>query len=212
MLSTLPFFKCERCKEEEAVLVVVVAVAVGALLVVALAEAQDEDEALAKAKGEDVVVAAVDAASQMLRTLQLHVLHFWHLFVHRDLSKGHRANSALCHSLALHRSLLLSFAFFLPVPSSIPHPMHSAIDPSTIDLRVPFRVLTPLELKELKEALLNVVAAALIQQPRMSITDPTIQRITRLVKAIAYYGQFIPVRLAPMPPLSLISPDFQSLY
>lgn len=69
--------------------------------------------------------------------------------------------------------------------------MASAVDLSSIDLHVPFRVLTPLELKELKEALLNVVAAALIQQPRMSIADPTIQRITRLVKAIAYYGAFL---------------------
>lgn len=57
-----------------------------------------------------------------------------------------------------------------------------------LDINVPFRLLTPLELKDLKETLLNVVASALIQQPKMSVTDPTIQRITRLVKGIAFYG------------------------
>lgn len=72
-----------------------------------------------------------------------------------------------------------------------------------IDIDVPFRLLTPSELKDLKEQLLNVVAAALIQQPRMSITDPTMQRITRLVKGIAYYGLFLPI-----PDPSSIRPSF----
>ncbi len=55
--------------------------------------------------------------------------------------------------------------------------------------QVEFRLLTPKELKDLKNQLLNIVAAALIQQPRMSVTDPTMQKIANLTKTVAFYGK-----------------------
>lgn len=56
--------------------------------------------------------------------------------------------------------------------------------------------LTPYELKELKEELLNIVSAALIQQPRMSVRDPTIRKITRLIKQIAFYDPEFVLKMA----------------
>jgi len=59
-----------------------------------------------------------------------------------------------------------------------------------------FKRLTPFELKDYKEGLLNIVCAALIQQPKMSITDPTIRKITKLVKQIAFYDPEFILKLA----------------
>src|SRR5947209_7565851 len=61
---------------------------------------------------------------------------------------------------------------------------------------VVFQRLTPNELREVKENLLNIVAAALIQQPRMSLSDPTMQKITLLVKKIAFYDPEFVLKLA----------------
>jgi telomerase protein component 1 len=49
---------------------------------------------------------------------------------------------------------------------------------------------------ELKEELLNIVSAALIQQPRMSVRDPTIRKITRLIKQIAFYDPEFVLKMA----------------
>jgi len=64
------------------------------------------------------------------------------------------------------------------------------------DIIVPFSRLTPHELRELKDSLLNIVAAALIQQPKVSVNDPTMRRITVLVKKIAYYDPEFVMKLA----------------
>lgn len=61
---------------------------------------------------------------------------------------------------------------------------------------VPFKLLTPNELIDLKENLLNVAAAALISAPKVEITNPTIIRITRLVKSIAYYDPVFVLKVA----------------
>jgi telomerase protein component 1 len=61
---------------------------------------------------------------------------------------------------------------------------------------VVFQRLTPHELKVLKESLLNIVSAALIQQPKMSIKDPTIRKITKLIKQIAFYDPEFVLKLA----------------
>jgi len=61
---------------------------------------------------------------------------------------------------------------------------------------VEFKILSPSELREYKESLLNIVSAALIQQPRMSINDPTIRKITKIVKQIAYYDPEFILKMA----------------
>jgi len=43
---------------------------------------------------------------------------------------------------------------------------------------------------------LNVVSAALIQQPKVSVTDPTIRKITTLIKQIAFYDPEFVTKLA----------------
>jgi hypothetical protein len=43
---------------------------------------------------------------------------------------------------------------------------------------------------------LNITSAALIQQPRMSITDPTIRKITKLIKKIAFYDPEFVLKMA----------------
>jgi len=43
---------------------------------------------------------------------------------------------------------------------------------------------------------LNIVSAALIQQPRMSVSDPTIRKITKLVKQIAFYDPEFVLKMA----------------
>lgn len=72
----------------------------------------------------------------------------------------------------------------------------SASDANYEDYFVTFEKLTPHQLKELKESLLNMVASALIQQPRISVTDPTIKRITKTVKKIAFYDPEFILKLA----------------
>jgi len=69
-------------------------------------------------------------------------------------------------------------------------------DASTEIVTVTFSRLTPQELRELKESLLNIVAAALIQQPKASVTDPTMMKITVLVKKIAFYDPEFVLKLA----------------
>eukprot|EP01128_Nolandella_sp_AFSM9_P004183 TRINITY_DN1837_c0_g1_i1.p1 TRINITY_DN1837_c0_g1~~TRINITY_DN1837_c0_g1_i1.p1 ORF type:complete len:460 (-),score=128.06 TRINITY_DN1837_c0_g1_i1:16-1344(-) len=61
---------------------------------------------------------------------------------------------------------------------------------------VPFKLLTPNELVDLKENLLNVAAAALISAPKVEINNPTIIRITRLIKGIAYYDPEFVLKVA----------------
>eukprot|EP01125_Pyxidicula_operculata_P019184 TRINITY_DN693_c0_g1_i1.p1 TRINITY_DN693_c0_g1~~TRINITY_DN693_c0_g1_i1.p1 ORF type:complete len:2289 (+),score=635.01 TRINITY_DN693_c0_g1_i1:128-6994(+) len=61
---------------------------------------------------------------------------------------------------------------------------------------VQFERLSPHELRELKESLLNTVAAALIQAPKASVTDPTMKRITIMVKKIAFYDPEFVLKLA----------------
>lgn len=61
---------------------------------------------------------------------------------------------------------------------------------------VRFARLTPHQLRDLKESLLNLVCTALIQQPRMSVTDPTIMKITNLSKQIAFYDPEFVLKLA----------------
>lgn len=61
---------------------------------------------------------------------------------------------------------------------------------------VPFTRLTPHQLRDQKESLLNLVCTALIQQPRMSVTDPMIIKITKQAKKIAYYDPEFILKLA----------------
>jgi len=59
-----------------------------------------------------------------------------------------------------------------------------------------FVLLTPHQLKELKEGILNLVSAALIQQPKASATDPTMRKITQLVKQVSFYDPEFVLKLA----------------
>jgi len=61
---------------------------------------------------------------------------------------------------------------------------------------VNFQRLTPNELRLVKETLLNIVASALIQQPKMSVTDPTMLKITTLAKRVAFYDPEFILKLA----------------
>jgi len=61
---------------------------------------------------------------------------------------------------------------------------------------VSFVMLTPHQLKELKESILNLVSAALIQQPKASVNDPTIMKITKLVKQVSFYDPEFALKLA----------------
>lgn len=59
-----------------------------------------------------------------------------------------------------------------------------------------FVLLTPHELRELKETILNLVSAALIQQPKASANDPTMKKITSLVKQVSFYDPEFALKLA----------------
>jgi len=64
------------------------------------------------------------------------------------------------------------------------------------DIVVQFSRLTPQELRELKDSLLNIVAAALIQQPKASVNDPTMRKIIVLTKKIGFYDPEFVLKLA----------------
>eukprot|EP01130_Rhizamoeba_saxonica_P017056 TRINITY_DN8098_c0_g1_i1.p1 TRINITY_DN8098_c0_g1~~TRINITY_DN8098_c0_g1_i1.p1 ORF type:complete len:2262 (-),score=513.74 TRINITY_DN8098_c0_g1_i1:41-6826(-) len=61
---------------------------------------------------------------------------------------------------------------------------------------VGFVPLTPNELQETKQALLNCVSAALIQTPKVVVTDPMIIKISDLVKIISFYDPEFILKLA----------------
>jgi len=61
---------------------------------------------------------------------------------------------------------------------------------------VQFKRLTPQDLKDLKDSVLNTVSSALIHAPRASVTDPTLMRISRLVQQIAFYDPEFVLKLA----------------
>eukprot|EP01129_Flabellula_baltica_P005804 TRINITY_DN2127_c0_g1_i1.p1 TRINITY_DN2127_c0_g1~~TRINITY_DN2127_c0_g1_i1.p1 ORF type:complete len:2266 (+),score=515.97 TRINITY_DN2127_c0_g1_i1:47-6844(+) len=56
--------------------------------------------------------------------------------------------------------------------------------------------LTPHQLRELKDSVLNLVSAALIQKPGASVTDPTLVKISQIVSVIAYYDPEFVLKLA----------------
>jgi len=67
---------------------------------------------------------------------------------------------------------------------------------SPADTTVTFLLLTPHKLKELKETILNLVSSALIQQPKAAATDPTMRKITMLVKQVSFYDPEFALKLA----------------
>eukprot|EP01126_Amoeba_proteus_P024418 TRINITY_DN24610_c0_g1_i1.p1 TRINITY_DN24610_c0_g1~~TRINITY_DN24610_c0_g1_i1.p1 ORF type:complete len:134 (-),score=19.62 TRINITY_DN24610_c0_g1_i1:225-626(-) len=70
------------------------------------------------------------------------------------------------------------------------------VEDARSEIEVSFSRLSPAELKEIKESLLNLVSAALIQQPKVSVKDPTIIRITKLAKKVAFYDPQFVLKLA----------------
>ena len=62
--------------------------------------------------------------------------------------------------------------------------------------KVGFSVYSPAEVRDLKQQLLNTVAAALINEPRPSVTNPAFVRITTLCKKIAFYDPEFVLKLA----------------
>lgn len=62
--------------------------------------------------------------------------------------------------------------------------------------QVEFSILSPSEVKDLKQQLLNTVAAALISEPRPSVTNASFVRITTLCKRIAFYDPEFVLKLA----------------
>jgi telomerase protein component 1 len=74
-------------------------------------------------------------------------------------------------------------------------------EPEIGDLPLPseevaFEICTPEEIRGMKQELLNTVAAALINEPRPSATNPTFVRITTLCKKIAFYDPEFVLKLA----------------
>jgi telomerase protein component 1 len=62
--------------------------------------------------------------------------------------------------------------------------------------QIAFSILSPAEVKELKQQLLNTVAAALINEPRPSVKNPSFVKITNLCKKIAFYDPEFVLKLA----------------
>eukprot|EP01124_Arcella_intermedia_P006950 TRINITY_DN1421_c0_g1_i1.p1 TRINITY_DN1421_c0_g1~~TRINITY_DN1421_c0_g1_i1.p1 ORF type:complete len:2329 (+),score=518.76 TRINITY_DN1421_c0_g1_i1:65-7051(+) len=78
-----------------------------------------------------------------------------------------------------------------------PRPEGQPREPVVLEaIEVHFKTLTPHELREIKNSLLNIVAAALIQQPKASVNDPIMRRMIVMVKKIAFYDPEFVLKLA----------------
>jgi len=61
---------------------------------------------------------------------------------------------------------------------------------------VDFELMSPEDLKQNKVKLLNTVSAALINEPKMSLLNPTFVKITKLAKKISFYDPEFILKLA----------------